>query len=226
MRKLGIGRFSNWKSAYSRGLSRGILVFWDDRVLVLLEVEMSVHSFSCRFKNCDENFIWVFSGVYRLVGNVDKEELWAELGDIKGLWSDLWCIGGDFNVVRFPRERRKNSRIPFAMKCFLEVIEELHLRDLPLARGCFTWCGDPNSRSLSRSHFNGLSQKLLPRPTSNLAPILLDGGRIKSGKSPFHFENMWLRVEGFKDLVKSWWTGYTFSGSFSHILACKLKMLK
>ncbi|RVW78844.1 hypothetical protein CK203_043107, partial [Vitis vinifera] len=135
--------------------------------------------------------------------NVDKEELWAELGDIKGLWSDLWCIGGDFNVVRFPRERRKNSRIPFAMKCFLEVIEELHLRDLPLARGCFTWC------------------ELLPRPTSNLAPILLDGGRIKSGKSPFHFENMWLRVEGFKDLVKSWWTSYTFSGSFSHILACK-----
>ncbi|XP_034703511.1 uncharacterized protein LOC117927896 [Vitis riparia] len=37
---------------------------------------------------------------------------------------------------------------------------------------------------------------------------------------------MWLRVEGFKDLVRRWWTGYTFSGSFSHILACKLKALK
>lgn len=51
-------------------------------------------------------------------------------------------------------------------------------------------------------------------------------GGIRSGKSPFCFENMWLRVEGFKDLVRRWWTGYTFSGSFSHILACKLKALK
>ena len=33
-------------------------------------------------------------------------------------------------------------------------------------------------------------------------------------------------MEGFKDLVKSWWTCYTFSGSFSHILAYKLKALK
>lgn len=54
----------------------------------------------------------------------------------------------------------------------------------------------------------------------------LNIGGIRSGKSPFCFENMWLRVEGFKDLVRRWWTGYTFSGSFSHILACKLKALK
>ena len=67
---------------------------------------------------------------------------------------------------------------------------------------------------------------MLPKPTSNHAPILLDGGEIRGGKTPFRFENMWLRVEGFKDLVRRWLTGYTFSGLFSHILACKLKVLK
>ncbi|RVW36589.1 hypothetical protein CK203_072861 [Vitis vinifera] len=37
---------------------------------------------------------------------------------------------------------------------------------------------------------------------------------------------MWLKVEGFKDLVRKWWTCYNFSGYYSHILACKLKALK
>ena len=37
---------------------------------------------------------------------------------------------------------------------------------------------------------------------------------------------MWLKVEGFKDLMKSWWEGDNFSGSSSFILAKKLKVLK
>ena len=37
---------------------------------------------------------------------------------------------------------------------------------------------------------------------------------------------MWLRVEGFKDLLKQWWQGLKFSGSFIFILAEKLKALK
>lgn len=39
-------------------------------------------------------------------------------------------------------------------------------------------------------------------------------------------ENMWLKDEGFKDLVKSWWMGFSFRGSPSFILAEKLKSLK
>ncbi|RVW66489.1 hypothetical protein CK203_066071 [Vitis vinifera] len=30
---------------------------------------------------------------------------------------------------------------------------------------------------------------------------------------PFRFENMWLKMEGFKDLLKSWWEEDNFSGS-------------
>lgn len=83
-----------------RGHSGGILVFWDSIVLKLLEVELGMHSLSCKFKNCDDNFIWMFTRVYEPVSNIDREELSAKLGNIRRLWSDPWCIGGDFNVVR------------------------------------------------------------------------------------------------------------------------------
>ena len=37
---------------------------------------------------------------------------------------------------------------------------------------------------------------------------------------------MWLKVDGFKELIKNWWEGYSAQGSFSHILVAKLKALK
>ena len=76
------------------------------------------------------------------------------------------------------------------------------------------------------SRFSNISQILLPKPISDHAPILLDGGGIRGRKTPFRFENMWLKVEGFKDLVRKWWSCYNFSGSYNHILACKLKAQK
>ena len=49
---------------------------------------------------------------------------------------------------------------------------------------------------------------------------------MRRGSSPFRFENMWLKVEEFKDLLKAWWEGENFNGSASFILAEKLKVVK
>lgn len=45
------------------------------------------------------------------------------------------------------------------------------------------------------------------------APIPLDGEGVRRGSTPFRFGIMWLKEEGLKDLLKSWWEGYGFSGS-------------
>ena len=75
--------------------------------------------------------------------------------------------------------------------------------------------------------FSNVIQTVLPRPISDHFPIALKGGRgMVRGPSPFRFENMWLKEEGFKLLIKEWWQGLSFRGSYSFILAQNMKALK
>ena len=46
------------------------------------------------------------------------------------------------------------------------------------------------------------------------------------GKSPFRYENMWLKTDGFVDRVDSWWNRNSFSGTPSYVFAKRLKALK
>ena len=117
------------------------------------------------------------------------------------------------------------------------MIDDLDLRNLPLQGGPFTWSCGLNNQSMFRldpflvtedweSHFSGVVQYPLLRLVSNHFPILLDGGGVRRGPTPFHFENMWLKEEGFKYLLKSWWQGFNFNSSYSFVLTKKLKALK
>ncbi|WKA01533.1 hypothetical protein VitviT2T_019813 [Vitis vinifera] len=237
VRSLGVGRCLNWKVLNSRGVSGGVLVFWDKRVLQLLEAEMRTFSVSCRFKSCEDDFCWHFSWVYGPTLKKKMVDFLAELGAVRGLWGRPWCVAGDFNMVRFPVESSRRGRLTSSMRRFLEIIEDLELRDLPLHGGFFTWNGGLNNQSHSRidqflvsneweGHFSKAVQSVLPKSISDHFPILLDGGGVRGGPMPFRFENMWLKKEGFKENVQTWWVGLNFSGSTSFVLATKLKTLK
>ena len=56
--------------------------------------------------------------------------------------------------------------------------------------------------------------------------MLLESEGINSGSMPFRFEIMWLKFDGFKDLLKGWWQSLHFYGSFSFVLVSKVKALK
>ena len=71
-----------------------------------------------------------------------------------------------------------------------------------------------------------MTQRCLPRPISDHSPILLDNEEVKISPSPFRFKLMWLKFEDFKEILKGWWQGLKFHGSFSFTLAAKLKALK
>ena len=72
---------------------------------------MGEFSIFCRFRNYEDDFVWVFTGVCEPYSRKEKEDIWEELGTIRGLWNDPWCVAGDFNIVRFPIKCASGSRL-------------------------------------------------------------------------------------------------------------------
>lgn len=68
----------------------------------------------------------MFTRVYGLMLRGEWDDFLAELGDIRGLWGDPWCIRGDFNIIIYPRETRNCFRLSATMQIFSEI-EELKL---------------------------------------------------------------------------------------------------
>lgn len=56
---------------------------------------------ACSFKSVEHNFLWTFAGLYGPNLDNDKYHLWDKLARIQSYWHVPWCIGGDFNVLKF-----------------------------------------------------------------------------------------------------------------------------
>ncbi|KAG5575483.1 hypothetical protein H5410_055617, partial [Solanum commersonii] len=88
--------------------------------------------------------------------------------------------------------------------------------------GIFSWfrgLNHPSAATLDRfilsmkweEKFKNIKQKLLPR---------------EKKRSNFKFENWWLKVEGFTDLIQAWWNEFLVEGCPNYRLNVKLRMLK
>ena len=62
-----------------------------------------------------------------------------ELLDIFRLSFPLWCVGGDFNVIRRSSEKLGESSLTSSMKDFDGFIRECELFDPHLRNAPFTW---------------------------------------------------------------------------------------
>lgn len=54
-------------------------MFWDFGVLELLDLEMGDFSILCTFKNCEDDFVWVFTMVYEPSFGKGREGIWEDL---------------------------------------------------------------------------------------------------------------------------------------------------
>ena len=184
-----------------------------------------------------DGFEWVCTGLYGPNADHHRAALWEDLSRVRVRWNTPWFLFGDFNIIRYPCERRGCESFSLAIFAFSNFIENNYLVDLPLDGATYTWFRDAELQAMSRidrplvsvdwvDHFGNVSQRVLPHVISDHCPLLVEAGGVDRGCCAFKFENMWLRAEGFLERVKHWWEGYSFLCSPSFVLAQKSKALK
>ncbi|KAG5617008.1 hypothetical protein H5410_016832, partial [Solanum commersonii] len=218
----------------ARGTRGGIIIMWDSSI----------------WEGEGKHKIW--NGIFQVsMPQIveKKEKKYGELGAVRGLFNGPWVVAGDFNVVRFPYEKKNCNRFNKEMEEFSEFIKDMELQDLPLVGGRFTWRKGDGYDIAARLDrfliseewevaFRKIKQSILPRVTSDHNPLLLECGNwerspwlLERGNwerstSNFKFENWWLQTKDFKERVKEWWNSAIYVGKPDYILACKLKLLK
>ena len=92
VRSSGSGRFLDWRALDADGATGGLLICWDKRSLEVVDWKEGQYSLSCRFKNVEDGVVWVFTGVYDPFTKEEREGLWEELGAVRGIWDEPWCL--------------------------------------------------------------------------------------------------------------------------------------
>ncbi|GLT46628.1 hypothetical protein SLA2020_203720 [Shorea laevis] len=221
----------------AQGRSGGILCIWKSDVFTMKKTldgtgYCGVFGFWGK-----EEVPCYFINVYSPCEKQEKRKLWAELLElIQEHGGGNWCIGGDFNAIRFKEERQGRWYDSGEMREFNKFIQDRELIEIPLIGKRFTWVKVDGSAmsKLDRFlmseefllNFPNVSQRALKRDLSDHCPILLKNTEADWGPKPFRSLDCWLQHENFEDFVKDKWSSFEVEGRGGVKLKEKLKKLK
>lgn len=128
-----------WVVVDAVGAAGGLLRLWDTRYVSVLQSWKDVFSLSILAEDLKNSAKWLLTTVYGPNNSQRRMELWSVLDIIKGRWNSAWCIGGDWNIIRYPSEKLGSSRATGDMRRFSDWINSHSLVDLQLSGASFTW---------------------------------------------------------------------------------------
>ncbi|KAL7169037.1 hypothetical protein ACSBR2_034129 [Camellia fascicularis] len=213
----------------------GLLCIWRPQVFELKDCSSSKH-FIILSGTSAQAFDCVIVNIYAPNEVLKRKKLWDSLVNLQPHFPNPWCVGGDFNEIKFLPERKGCSRRERRMKNFNEFVDQMELYDLPMLGRQFTWCnaseGDRWSRIdrflldslwLEKFPFN---QWGLPRTISDHSPILLKENNRDWGPKSFKFINAWTSHPTFSAEIKYIWEVTQVTGWAGYRLMRKLSFLR
>ncbi|KAK1365257.1 hypothetical protein POM88_040818 [Heracleum sosnowskyi] len=205
----------SWVFQPPLGHSGGILTVWKKGKFDLINAELRANwvGVSLQFRNGGSTLN--ISNVYAPHGIQEKLALWQDFRRISTLLDSSPTIFiGDFNEVRFQRERSNCNTRPREMREFNKWIEDSNLLEIPLENANFTWIGRSGKRSrldiaFTNSVWPNLADwtlKVLPRKNSDHRGILLRARQQNWGPKPFRVFNVWLRNPSLKKELENYFS--------------------
>uniref|UniRef100_J3L454 DUF4283 domain-containing protein n=1 Tax=Oryza brachyantha TaxID=4533 RepID=J3L454_ORYBR len=160
---------------------------------------------------------WHLTSVYGPQDEGDKFLFLEELETVGGTCFPNWVLAGDFNLITSVADKssgRVNRRL---MNAFTAVLNRLELKEIYLFGRRYTWSNEqqqPVMVKLDRvfattgweDAFPETSLQALSSSASDHCPILLTCGQLNKRPRRFRFENFWVTLEGFQQIVQEVWS--------------------
>ncbi|XP_022741900.1 uncharacterized protein LOC111293429 [Durio zibethinus] len=222
----------------SNGRSGGLISLWSEQFFTL-ESSFINHRFTLLQDTINAlNIPCIFVNIYAHNDPAERNNLWNELIDVKNLLnpSNLWCIGGNFSIIKCLEENRGISYDLASMSSFVNFINSMDLVDLQLNDGLFSWSDNKEIPTMCRldpfllssdllTKFPTLHQNVLPKSLSDHNPICLSVEDKNWGLKPFRLFSHWMGDAQFLEMFNNSWQATTDSSKAPGIFN-RLKALK
>lgn len=190
------------------------------------------YSITGTIRDKSNNEDWSISGVYGPQEEGEKILFLQELRQIQTVVQSRWLTLGDFNMIRRVDEKSSTNVNLRMIGHFRNVIDDLELLKIPLVGRTFTWSSEKQNtvhtkidRILVTKDWELSFPQYQLRPASTTVsdhcPLILKKMQTQHFKE-FRFEQFWIKVPGFKDIVKAAWSKNVISRDAIRRLHIKL----
>jgi hypothetical protein len=178
--------------------------------------------------NAAQNGSFKLTTVYGPTDRALKDQFFAELVALKPTPGVRWLVPGDFNQIRRARDKNKGNVDRSRLMRFRDALQTCELTEVHLQNRRFTWSNERASPTLCKLdafycnaewdlRFGTHVLYALSSSLSDHCPLLLADTSGPKRTKAFRFENFWLKLPGFDDVVKEAWTRTT-----THIEPCQI----
>jgi hypothetical protein len=209
----------------SKGSAGGILFGIDGDLFDVEGWVIRVFFISCDVVSKKEGCRSRITTVY---GATNEDRKYFFVDELHGMLlnrTESTIIGGDFNLVRYQKDK-SNGLVDFKW-CdkFNEWIDKHCLMEINLVGMCYTWSNNQENQILSHidrifcsTEFDAMfplaTTRALSRNSSYHVPILWESGTGQPRSKPkFKFEKWWLQHSQFRGLVSRIWKSKVVGGS-------------
>ncbi|GMI78058.1 hypothetical protein HRI_001475100 [Hibiscus trionum] len=218
----------------SNGASGGLITCWEETFFECESSTTSSRYISLTGKLRNSNLKCQLINVYAANNHSERRLMWEELKREINNLNLPTIIGGDFNVVKTPKEKLGAQIHRKEMNEFEEFIEDIKVVDLPLSGGSFTWCSrreDPSFCRLDRflvsteilQEWPDIVQRLMSNRISDHHPITLQRNYLNVGPKPFRWFESWSDEFGYDETVAKAVSSAAGKGIVQVLTACKLQ---
>lgn len=194
------------------------MLLWDDNVVSITNVQIGAYylSASVSMKNCNEPQSFKLTSVYGPTRNNLKDAFFLELISQKPPVGTKWLVNGDFNQIYRARDKNRANVNRSRLVRFRNALNSCELKEIPLQNRKFTWSNEQNDPTMSKLDgffcneewdlvFSTHILQALSSSLSDHCPLLLANATGPKRPNSFRFENHWIKMPGFQQIVNDSW---------------------